>query len=555
MKISKYIAALALTAMTLTGCTDGFEEANSNPNKTDKVNPQYLFNTSVYNTLNAYCGKIKKEMLANYAQYYAGATGGQIQRYANQGSTNDGYWKAAYNAMLPLQFIEDNISGSEYNNRVRIASIWKCYLYSQAASIWGPIPMSGALSGNAHVKYDSEKDIYYYILDNLKKYADGIDLDGDKYVKDPIYPTAAGSSDLLKWKKFANSLRLRLAILISNADEAKAREVISDVMANESDLISSNDDNCRAKWGDNAGTRNYFYDYLVINRAANSDKLHSAGEAVLMYTVPYGDPRVKVWFTEADPRAMPDNFHWAPYWGQPKVTNLPHGTTLDESNPHSGKTAVDYSQLSDMFTAEQYAENILTYSEVALLKSELVYRGLGSGTKSAKDYYEEGVRASMSQYGVKGADADKYLTVPGIAWNTLTDLNATEEGEDYYKDFIGIISSAITSAEPDPVYRQIVMQQYLALFYQSLDAWTLHRRTQVLEFTPHFQPELGYGAINFGTAENAYSYVPARMVYPDSERVNNLEEMEKGVKLLGGNGDTMGTLLWWAAPYKLNPYL
>lgn len=546
---------LAASLMAAGGCTDGFEEANRNPNQTDKVNPEYLFNTSVYNTLNTYCGSMKKELLANYAQYYGGAVGGQIQRYGNQGSTNDGYWRDAYAAMLPLQFIDDKLDvNGEYHNRILISRIWKFYLYSQAAAIWGPIPMSDALKGKAHEAYDTEKEIYYALLDGLKECADGIDLDGDTYVKDPVYPSGNGFSDLNKWVKFANSLRLRLAIRICNADPAKAKEVISELMRDESSMMTSNADNCKATWGNNVGTRNYFYDYLVVNRDANSDKLHSVGEAILMYTAPYGDPRAEAWFTEADPRTMPDDFQWAPYWGQPKVAYLPEGVTLEGGNPHSGKTAVDYSQLKDNFITESYAEVIMSYAEVCLLKSEASYKGIATGAQSASDYYEQGIRASMNQYGVSAGDTEAYLQVPGIKWNTLTDLNSTPYGENYYKDFIGIVSSAITSEEPDPIFRQIIMQQYIALFYQPLDAWTLHRRSQVLEFTPHLQPETNYGAINAGTADNPYAYVPARLVYPDSERVNNLDEMNKGIAMLNG-GDTMGSLLWWAVPYKLNQYL
>lgn len=70
------------------------------------------------------------------------------------------------------------------------------------------------------------------------------------------------------------------------------------------------------------------------------------------------------------------------------------------------------------------------------------------------------VNASMAQYGVDGGKVNNYLQTPGIKWNTLTDLTITEEGEDYYKDFIGIVSSAITSDEPDPIYRQIIMAIY-----------------------------------------------------------------------------------------------
>ena len=327
---------------------------------------------------------------------------------------------------------------------------------------------------------------------------------------------------------------------------------IDELMENEQNLMTSNEDNCLLQWGDNADTRNYFYDYLVINRESNLDKLHSAGESILMYMAPYADPRLEKFFTPANAASMPDNFHWAPYWGQPKVSNLPSGVSLSP-NPHSGKTADDYSQLQDKFTEQSYAEVIMNYAEVCLLKSELVHKGLGSGSQTAEAYYNAGVNASMVQYGVDGGKVNNYLQTPGIKWNTLTDLTVTEEGEDYYKDFIGIVSSAITSDEPDPIYRQIIMQQYIAMFYQSLDAWTLIRRSQVLEFPPHFSPETGYGAVNAGTKDNPY--VPQRLVYPDSEKTNNEYELTKGIANLDGGQDAMSTKLWFALPTKTNPYL
>lgn len=555
-QIKTYFTALVAVAILAVSCTNGFESANTNPNELNEINPGYLFNTSAYYTLNAFCGSMKKVLLANYCQYYGGATGGQVQRYGNQGSTNDSYWKNVYNyAIFPVHFIRTQLEEKDaYHNRVLIARIWENYLFSQAVAIWGGIPKSRAFNAGERVPYDKEADIYYDLLDDLKACADGLELDGDVYEADPVYPSSGKSSDLVKWKKFANSLRLRLAVRISNADRAKATEVIGELMADEQSLLTGNEDNCVVKWGTNADTRNYFYDYLVVNRASNLDKLHSAGEAILMYMAPYGDPRLEKFFTPASPASMPDNFHWAPYWGQPKVSNLPAGVSLSP-NPHSGKTADDYSQLQDKFIEQSYGEVMMNYAEVCLLKSESVHKGLGRGAQTAEAYYNAGVKASMNQYGVDAGKADAYLQVPGIKWNTLTDLAATDEGEEYYKDFIGIASSAITAAEPDPVYRQIIMQQYIALFYQSLDAWTLIRRSQVLEFPPHFQPETGYGAVNAGTQDNPYAYLPQRLVYPDSEKTNNEEELAKGIANLEGGQDAMSARLWFALPTKTNPYL
>lgn len=556
MKQFKILVAILISTSLFVSCTKDFESINQNPNEVDQINPEFLFNSSAYYTLNAFSGSMKKVLLANYSHYYGGATGGQVQRYGNQGSTNDSYWKSVYNyALSPVQFIEDKLDNDEtYHNRVIIAKIWKNYLYSQTVSIWGGIPKSEAFKATEKVPYDKESDIYYALLDDLKACAEGLEMDGDTYKADPVFPSAKKASDLLKWKKFANSLRLRLAVRICNADRAKAVAVINELMKDEQALMTGNEDNCTVKWGTNPDTRNYFYDYLVINRESNLDKLNSAGEAILMYMVPYTDPRTDKFFTTASVTSMPDNFHWAPYWGQPKVYNLPKGVSL-ETNPHSGKTADNYSQVREEFIAESYAEVIMNYAEVCLLKSELIYKGLGSGLLSAEQYYNNGVRASMEQYNVSSGLVNAYLQVPGIKWNTLTDLNTTEEGEGYYKDFIGIVSSAITAEEPDPVYRQIIMQQYIAMFYQSLDAWTLIRRSQVLEFPPHFTPETGYGAINAGTKDNPFAYIPQRLVYPDSERTNNAAELATGISNMEGGEDIMSAKLWFALPTKTNPYL
>ena len=133
-----------------------FESANANPNELNEINPEYLFNTSSYYTLNAFCGSMKKVLLANYSHYYGGATGGQVQRYGNQGSTNDSYWKNVYNyAIFPVHFIQTQMENDEqYHNRVLIAKIWENYLFSQAVSIWGGIPKSQAFNAGERVPYD-----------------------------------------------------------------------------------------------------------------------------------------------------------------------------------------------------------------------------------------------------------------------------------------------------------------------------------------------------------------------------------------------------------------
>mgnify|MGYP001537744288 FL=1 len=113
-QIKILLAGFAAMAISFVSCTNDFESANANPNELNEINPEYLFNTSSYYTLNAFCGSMKKVLLANYSHYYGGATGGQVQRYGNQGSTNDSYWKNVYNyAIFPVHIIQTQMENDE----------------------------------------------------------------------------------------------------------------------------------------------------------------------------------------------------------------------------------------------------------------------------------------------------------------------------------------------------------------------------------------------------------------------------------------------------------
>jgi hypothetical protein len=92
-------------------------------------------------------------------------------------------------------------------------------------------------------------------------------------------------------------------------------------------------------------------------------------------------------------------------------------------------------------------------------------------------------------------------------------------------------------------YRQIIMQHWLAIPGQGIDAWALIRRSRTLEFEPQF-----------ATYDGEYAYLPQRTPYPGSEYSTNNKEVNKAVQWLGGTDD-LWTKLWFALPNKKNPYL
>lgn len=111
-----------------------------------------------------------------------------------------------------------------------------------------------------------KQTIYKYLFDELKECADNLEKGGDQYSKtyDFIY-----GGDITKWRKFANSLRLRLALRIKNADETQAATVAKEVLADETNTICKEDESATSHWGTTSLTWSPLYDRVVFNEQAN----------------------------------------------------------------------------------------------------------------------------------------------------------------------------------------------------------------------------------------------------------------------------------------------
>lgn len=276
---------------------------------------------------------------------------------------------------------------------------------------------------------------------------------------------------------------------------------------------------------------NPLYDRVVYNYQANIATIPVVGESLVYHTLPYGDPRLAIWAKPA---------HKGPFKGQFFGQNVSYGGGSEFAasagqNPHTGLKQDDYSQIGDVFTKADAYYNFLTYAEVAFLKTEAALRGWWP--EPAELLYNQGIDASMKQWGVDGAAAAAYKATAGIAWGTATDTVGRETA---FMDWLQICSSAVKSGQYD---KQLAMQHWLALTMQGVDAWALLRRTQILEFQPQF-----------ATYDGNYKYTPQRLPYPSDEYNTNGSAVKEAVSALGGS-DNLETKLWFALPNKKNPYL
>lgn len=522
-----------IVCVALASCAKNIEQVNENPNNPTKVEPDFLLTTSIFETLNLYGGAMNRVVFYNYTHHYSGFQG-EFQRYNVGINENNTYWRNTYiRSLQPVHQIEKNYKDNPlYKNRVIIARIWKNFILSNTVSIWGSIPTEGALEGTPSVPYQKEEEIYYSLLNDLKVLADSINLTGDKYtaMADKVY-----GGDLLKWKKFATTLRLRLALRISNeapnGNPVIAKKVVEEIFLNPQLIMSSQNETAAATWGTTSDTWSPLYDRAVFNYNANKATIPVTNESLVYHMAPYTDPRLAIYAQPAKQGPMIGK-----YFGQ----NISYGGGGAFAgaliNPHTGLKQDDYSPIGERFLKPDAEYIFLSYAEACFLKAEAALKGYTSPAM-ASQYYNEGIDASFNRYGLTAAQATAYKNVPGVKWGTASD---TAGRSAQFKDWLQICTSYIGAGD---TYKQIIMQHWLAIPNQGVDAWALIRRTRVLDFQPQF-----------ATYDGNYAYVPNRLPYPTDEANINAAEVQKAVAWLGGP-DILFTKLWFALPVKKNPYL
>lgn len=512
-----------IVTLFISSCTNNFEEINTNEFLINEATPEQIFAGVVKNTLDLIGGTMNDQIFNSYASYYGGK-GGQFSRFFYQESTLDNHWKKFYVSILKNnQEIIDNYSENPaYANRVYIAKIWKSYVFSVMVSTFGPVPYQEALSGQSSASYDSEEFIYTDILNELKNASENINISGDVLSEDPIF-----EGDLIKWKKFANTLRLKIALRISKGFPSIADQHGTDAMLNESNLLSSNSDNVAMRWG--TAQENWSYNYSrYVFVEANNDVIPYVNFHFLLNLKTYSDPRLfKLVEPSPEPITIEDQVFSSgpnpelitvsydlPYLGRPlggnAIVDEWEGILNPNDNILGGLPNYRFSiPKEDLFMIQDMSFNIITYAETNFIKAEAQLLGWG-GALSAEQYYYQGIEASFLQYGAVGSA--EYKERNGIKWGT------SNIGD---RDLFGLVTSGISSDPLDKIARQ----RWLASFNQGHDIWCMQKRTRKLPLIDHFNPD--------GATGLDYAALPERMVYPPvSESVLNGQAFQEAISNL-----------------------
>jgi hypothetical protein len=526
-----------LGILLISSCTKDFEETNLDPNAFNNASPESLFSGVVLRTLDLIGGDMNANMYMNYASY-TGGKGGQFPKFYYTESGVNEYWTKFYVEILKNnQEIIDKFSNKPgYANRVLIAKAWKSYVYSVMVSTFGGVPYDKALSLNTSIAYNTEEEIYIGILNMLKEAGEGLNTTGDKLAVDPVY-----GGDNMKWKKFANSLRLKIALRISTGFPALAEEHVRQVMAKEADLINTNLDNTTLKYGTTPDNWSYNYERFIFTPVIASSYPYTNHHFIL-HLKTYEDPRLPAMIEKANkPLVIRDSLYASgstttkvlieysiPYYGKPLGGNrtLPSWDLDANKNVLNNVSDDAYSgPKKDLFMSPDASFNVITAAEVNLMKAEAKLKDWG-GVKSAEAYYYDGIEASFLQYKVTGFAA--YKERDGIKWGT------SSVGK---RDLFGITTSGISADPMDKIVRQL----WFALYNQGHDAWCLQKRTRGMVQAPHLSPDSN------AAAGGLYAEAPERMVYAPIEVSVNPIEYKNAVAKLGDD--------WFYTPLKMNkPY-
>lgn len=387
-----------------------------------------------------------------------------------------------------------------------MATIVKVMGMHRLADNYGPIPYTKFGTGGLTTPYDSQEVVYKEFLKELKEatkeLSDFVDVNtkGDKpLVKyDMIY-----GGDALKWLKLGNTLRLRLAIRISYVEPELAKLHAEEAANQKYGLLSDVSDIAQLKsYGGHAV-------YHPLETVWNSYADTRMGASMDSYLNGLKDPRLPSLF---QPAAIDGAYH-----------GVRNGLYIFDKAPYEKMSAPNVRKNTPVLW--------MTAAEAYFLRAEGAIRGWNMGG-SAKDFYEQGVRASFTQYGVSGIDA--YLT------------NSTDKPI-RFQDMVGYYSiaarSTITVAwnESDSFetkLERIITQKWIAMFPEGQEAWSEFRRTGYPKIFPIIY--------NRSSGQINTTVQIRRIVFPQEEYNKNREEVDKAIGLLNGP-DTGGTKLWWDA--------
>jgi hypothetical protein len=476
-----YLFLIAALIINITSCTKDFDKINTDPNRIDQISPGTLLNPIIFNmaSFNMQRADAITFNLMQVALPYPSATGG-IHRYDIQESTGNSTWSTSYLQLNNVREMYNKAVQANDPNYKAIALTLKSWIYSNLTDCFGDVPMDEAVLGDDYIwqpKFNTQKEVYARMIADLDT-ANTIFNAGKAmlYGTDILY-----ANNILKWKKFSNSLKMRILLRTSKRTDFNAYAEIRKMIDNPTlyPVFSTNDDAAALKltgitplaspWG----------------RPVDFTTFRAAGKFFIDSLNSTNDPRRPKLTTMARNAAGTTTIGYQ---------GIPSGFNASTATFNFIPSNVNQLLVTASATAPVYCP-LMTYSEVELIKAEveLMYSKNNAAAKSA---YEKGVKAAIEQWG---------LVVPA----------------DYFTNVNAAFNNSL---------QRIMLQKYYALYFVDYQQWFEYRRT-------------GFPVMPTETGMLNNKVMPVRFKYPIVVRSNNPNNYNKAVLSIGV--DDINTKLWW----------
>ena len=380
-----FLVAFGLLFFT-TSCDDGFADINTNPTQAIDINPNFQFTFAQLRTSggryeNWRAGLIYSSMMIQHLAATCGYWTGD--KYTYNGGYNSSLIDRAYSEQVKdIVDLINTLEGGEVGDQTMLgmARIWKVVIFQRLTDIYGDIPYfeagRGAIDGIDFPAYDSQESIYMDMLNELEAAVAQISSGGFGDA-DLIY-----GGDVDQWKRFGNSMMLRLAMRLSEVDAGTAQAWASKAIAGG--VMTSNADDAFIQHtnGPEGINRNGIGEVLDKSNGFGDD-CPRLSNTMVDWMNGTGDPRLSI-------------FGVAPANGGP-IAGMPNG--LDETtildNP-TGTNVNDFSRINPAIVLVESPMMFQTHAEVELLLAEAAMRGWHSG--DAATHYAAGVRSAMNMW-------------------------------------------------------------------------------------------------------------------------------------------------------------
>lgn len=480
----------------LQACTGDFEKINTPPTSVTTIDPGLLLSKVQKDAAFAEGVEYPNNQYGSWVQQWAGGVLISSSRYIEQ--SDNSAWEAHYTLLRNISQIRNQILKGQENDpsgrtKLAIARMVEISVWQRLTDLFGDVPYSQTALGQDEVNtkpaFDTQESIYKSLIADLDIAISQLNASDASYGSADFYY----KGDVAKWKKYGNSLKLRLGMRIRYADPGLAQKTVTEAMGQT--LLESNADNAAIPTYNNATNANV---HPVLNHfLAGSPDLKYLGEAFVTKLVSTGDPRL-------------------PRIAQPSVNSVKAGTPSYKGlgvalTDEILKTIIkdDYSTASTAtFFNRDFSPAIpclvMTFSDVSFYKAEAALEGWGATADKAEGFFQAGVKAALAQ-------APYNITTVAPAFEaqlTFTDLTKEQKLE------------------------KIGTQKWIQLFGRSYEAFIEWRR-------------MGYPTLKAGPfAGSTGGTIPRRTIYSSREALLNADNY-KAASARMSKGDTYVSKVWW----------